>query len=365
MRLPHVSSLSLLSLGLISHVAAKPVALPEAFALAEPQACPIACNKICCKTSQYCASFANSQCGEGQGINDTGNSGGGGGATQFFTSTLVITQTGVQTITSVFVGTTVIGGGVSSGLPSYPTLTGISSGFTSYPTYRDTDNDSLTPIMTVTTRGSNTFLVPVPTASDTTDFNSGGIIGGNSSPQGLTSAQIGGIVGGILGAFFLIALVLLCCCMRRGFNSFFGWMNSWGHGHETTVVHTGGGGGGHGGHHVAEAAAGAGLLGYLFGRRRGSHHAVAGGTEHQGSSGMKKTGMAALLGGAAAGLTSIFASRRKTQHSEKYSTTDISSGYYTSDITDSTSYTTSTSESSSSSSSSSSSESGHPHHGRR
>lgn len=216
--------------------------------------------------------------------------------------------------------------------------------------------------------GDNTFLVPMPTSSTgNADFNVGGIIGTNSPPQGLTSAQIGGIVGGILGAFFLIALILLCCCMRRGPNALFGWMNSWSD--KETVTHGSSHSSSHGHGHGAGlgTAAAAGGLGYLFGRKAGSrhsasssHHVVHGGSGAVG----RKTGMSALLGDAAAGIAGLFAGRRKSgRTSEKYSTTDISSGYYTSDITGSTSYS-STSTSDSSSSSSSSSSSGHPHHSR-
>jgi hypothetical protein len=226
--------------------------------------------------------------------------------------------------------------------------------------------------MTPSVSGTNTFIIPItpgPTASQS--FGPGGVIGDSSTPQGLTNAQIGGIVGGILGAFFLIALILVCCCMRRGpGGAFFGGRGHDEHTHVVEEHHTSG----HS-HTGLATTAGAGL-GYLFGRKAGGgagghHHVVAGGSQgasHGHSGGIGKTGMAALLGGAAAGLTSMFASRRKARMSEKYSTTDISSGYYTSDITDSTSYTStsSTSESNSSSSSSSSS-SGHPHHhgGRR
>ena len=207
--------------------------------------------------------------------------------------------------------------------------------------------------------GDNTFLVPMPSGSSSSaDFNYGGIIGTNSPPQGLTSAQIGGIVGGILGAFFLIALILLCCCMRRGPLS--GLMGS----RSDKGTHTSS----HSSSHGLGSAAAVGGLGYLFGRKAGrsssgsaSHHVVQGGSgQHVG----RKTGMAALLGSAAGGLASLFVSRQKSNRmSEKYSTTDISSGYYTSDITGSTSYS-STSTSDSSSSSSSSSSSGHPHHSR-
>ncbi|KAF8252399.1 hypothetical protein K440DRAFT_658199 [Wilcoxina mikolae CBS 423.85] len=367
MRLSQLASLSLLSLGLFTrHAAANPlpIALAEPLAEPVPQNCPVPCGtNFCCTANQYCR-VSGSQCGEGTDPNAVV-----AGTIQVFTSTYVTTRvdTNVQTIVSVYSSiVTAVNPSVSLYTATWtaPTVvvggtTYYSSGAVGYPT--------LTPSVS----GSNTFLVPIPTSSSTTDFGYGGIIGTNSPPQGLSSAQIGGIVGGILGAFFLIALILICCCMRRGFNGFFGWMNSWGHQGETTVVHSGGSSGHHGsghGGHAGLAAATAGGLGYLFGRKASghhgsstSHHVVSGGGHH--SSGMgKKTGMAALLGGAAAGITSLFASRRKTRMSEKYSTTDTS-GYYTSDITDSTSYT-GTSSSESSSSSSSSSSSGHPHHGR-
>ncbi|KAI5855992.1 hypothetical protein BZA05DRAFT_442659 [Tricharina praecox] len=346
MRLQQIASLSLLSLGLLTrYVAANPVPNALAFAEAVPQdACPIDCGSICCTLSQHCAS--TSTCGEGAAAVEDGSN--------VFTSTFLITRTEAAVITSLVVFTSTGAVATGTGTAAMPTM-GITTG-----------GSVIVPYPTLRPSGTNTFLVPIPSG---TGFNDVGIIGGGSSDGvaagaagGLTPAQIGGIVGGILGAFFLIALILICCCMRRGFNGFAGWMNSWGH-KETT--HTAAGGAAaHHGHSGAGAAAGGGMLGYLLGRKSSTqqssgHHVVAGG-----SSGVaKKTGMAALLGGAAAGLTSIFASRRKTRMSEKYSTTDISSGYYTSDITSNTTYT-SESTSDSSSSSSSSSESGHPHHGR-
>ncbi|KAF8540007.1 hypothetical protein BDD12DRAFT_881290 [Trichophaea hybrida] len=363
MRLSQFASLSLLSLGLVTrHAAANPlpIALAEPLAEPVPQSCPVPCGtNLCCKSTQYCQALG-SQCGEGTDPNTAIV-----GTYQVFTSTYLTTRvdTNVQTIISVYSSlVTAVNPSVSLYTATWtaPTVvvggsTFISSGAVGYPT--------LTPSVS----GSNTFLVPIPTSSSNASFGYGGIIGTNSPPQGLSSAQIGGIVGGILGAFFLIALILICCCMRRGFNGFFGWINSWGHQGETTVIHSNSSGH-HGSGHAGLATATAGGLGYLFGRKASghhgsstSHHVVAGGGHHSSGIG-KKTGMAALLGGAAAGITSIFASRRKTQVSEKYSTTDTS-GYYTSDITDSTSYTGSSSEESSSSSSSSGS-SGHPHHGR-
>jgi len=324
-----LSALSLVSFTTL--VSAKPFAIPDA--LAEPQNCPIHCNTICCTTSQYCSSWSRSQCGEGAAP--------GGNVVQYFTTTFVTTDTSVKTITSVW--SQVISAGGSSASSGYISTT--------WAPPTATSGASAT--------RSNTFLVPVATASASAGFNSGGIIGQDSSAQGLSSGQIGGIVGGILGAFFLIALILFCCCMRRGFNGFFGWMNSWGGGGgRTTVVQ---GSQGHGGGGMATAAAGAGLLGYLFGRKR-ENRVESQSSVHSG--GPRRTGMAAL----GAGLAGLFASRRSGRTSEKYSTTDYSSGYHTSDgITDSTSYTsTSTTDSSSSSSSSnsSSSDGGHHHHGR-
>ena len=209
--------------------------------------------------------------------------------------------------------------------------------------------------------GDNTFLVPLPSdSSSSAEFN-GGIIGTNSALQGLTSAQIGGIVGGILGAFFLIALILLCCCMRRG--PLFGMMGS----RSDKGTHTSSHSSSHGHSHGLGTAAAAGGLSYFLGRRArrssSGSHAVhsSSGQHHVG----RKAGLSALLGSAAGGLATLFAGRQRSNRmSEKYSTTDISSGYYTSDVTSNSYTATSSSDSSSSSSSESSSSSGHPHHGR-
>jgi hypothetical protein len=148
MRLPQIASVSLLSLGLIAQVAANPVPVPvpvpKAFALALPEltertdSCPISCNTICCTTSQYCSSWANSQCGEGEGTNDTGSTTTTAAAaattgTQYYTSTILITKTGIDVITSVSTWSSVYGNpsgsgssnpsGSGSGGANYPTLT--------------------------------------------------------------------------------------------------------------------------------------------------------------------------------------------------------------------------------------------------
>lgn len=322
----------LIALGLFfpRNTRANPVAIPEALANPQSSTCPVPCGTLCCTAIQHCQS-QNQQCGEGPGPQVAAVN------ADFYVFTSVYVNVKTETITQLFTST--------GPQPGTTTVAWLPAGATNKPepTY------SFTPVVS----GSSTYLSPIPTG---TSFGYAGIVGTNSPPQGLTSGQIAGIVGGILGAFFLIALVLFCCCIRRGFDGFFGWMNSWGHQHETVSVHED--------HHGAEAgaAAGAGLLGYLLGRKRTERH-----DNHDspgGSNGAKKTGIAALLGGAAAGLTSLFASRRRTNLSEKQSMTEHSSSYFTSDITDTTSYTSTdeTSESSSSSSSSSSSE--RPHHHR-
>jgi hypothetical protein len=151
-----------------------------------PQNCPVPCgSKFCCASSQYCA-VSGSQCGDGTGPNTVN------GNFLVWTSTFVTTRvdTNVQTIVSVY--SSLINPSVSSGYVtatwSAPTVTGSnpSSGGATYQT------------LTASVSGSSTFLVPLPTTSNSTV---GPTIGTNDPPQGNLGVIIGpSLAGGVVVA---------------------------------------------------------------------------------------------------------------------------------------------------------------------
>lgn len=423
----HSRAPTLLSLlfTLLHHTASSPIPDPvPALTCGQGQE---SCGTICCATDQTCQ--VSNQCVAKGSVNVNTE-----GTWRYITTTIV--ETGPVTRTTTY--STLIPAATVTGItPTYTSWTppeitttinpsGRSSGYITFsntfsitgsfaPPGRPTESFnggviggdiSGSKILVPTVTGTNTFLVPAPTGS----LGFGGVVGGNTGSGSLTGAQIGGIVGGVLGALFLIALILLCCCMKKGFKGFFGWLNGGSRRHDTTIIHEHehehgriSHGGHHGSthHHVggglgagAGAAAGAGFLGGMLsripGRRvttththehhtlhghQGSHH--GGGVVHGGAgshhfqsghhgviggggggashrpSGHGGVGFAALLGGAAAGLASVF-SRKKHRVSEKYSSTSYSDESY-SETGSSESSTESSSSSSDSSSDSSSS----------
>ncbi|KAL4920247.1 hypothetical protein BDW62DRAFT_176997 [Aspergillus aurantiobrunneus] len=227
-----ISTLTLLSRSRLADATPLGQTSAEAGGL-EQRACNNPCgfySQLCCASGETCITDDNNQAvcsstGGGSG----GGSGSGNGAWEYYSSTYLVTETDVQTLTSVWsswiasptgsgscrsdLGETECGGTCCSASDICSENQCVLAATTSVwatPPVRPTDSNTATETATTT----QPFETPV-----TTDGSPALGVDAPDDDGGLSGGAIAGIVIGTLAGVFLLFLLCLCLCARGLLNS--------------------------------------------------------------------------------------------------------------------------------------------------